>query len=320
MKIFEFLSVSEAFPNPVLTIGNYDGIHLGHKKIIEKVKERARAISGTSMLMTFEPHPLCVLKPGKNIGLITPLHVKKRLIEETGIDALYIVPFNDEFRQITADSFVKDILIGKLGIKGLIVGYDFRFGKEGLGNAHLLTYYAEQYGFFFEVVRAITLNGEKVGSNRIRKMIKDGQVEKARKHLERPFMIEGVVVKGANRGKDIGFPTINLETDFELIPKTGVYISEVGLEGKRFPSVTNIGYNPTFDNGRTLSIETYILNFSEDLYDKRISLYFYERIRDEIRFHSVNDLKNRIGMDVEMAREHFGLDSEKKTKEDENKI
>jgi len=304
MRVFESLDFSERFMNPVLTIGNYDGLHLGHRRIIEKIQEKAFDLNGTSMLMTFHPHPLTILRPDKFIGLITPLHVKKRLIEEAGIDVLIIIPFTDDFRHVTPEAFVDNLLVKKLGIKGLIVGYDFKFGKEGKGNVEYLALHSTEYGFFFEIQGAITFDGEKVGSNRIRKMIQEGDVGKAALHLDRPYMIEGTVVKGEGRGRTIGFPTINLKTEFPLIPKRGVYITDVDVGGKRYPAVTNIGYNPTFD-GQSLTIETYILDFSGDLYDQEIALYFLERIRDEVRFSSVDELKERIWKDVEVARNYF---------------
>jgi riboflavin kinase/FMN adenylyltransferase len=304
MRIITSLDFSEKFVNPVLTIGNYDGLHLGHGKIIERIREKARELNGTSMLMTFHPHPLTILKPDKFIGLITPLHVKQRLIEETGIDILFVIPFTDEFRLITSETFVDNLLVQKLGIKGLIVGYDFKFGKEGKGNVEYLASLSTEYGFFFEIQGVITLDGEKVGSNRIRKMIQEGNVGKAALHLGRPYMIEGTVVKGDGRGRTIGFPTVNLKTDFPLIPKRGVYITHGEVDGKRFPAVTNIGYNPTFA-GQSFTIETYILDFSQDLYGRNIALYFLERVRDEVKFSNVDDLKERIWKDVETAREYF---------------
>ena len=304
MRVFESLEIAEEFMNPVLTIGNYDGLHLGHRRIIERVKERAQVMGGTSMLMTFHPHPLTILRPETCVGLITPLSVKKRLIEEAGIDVLVVVPFTEGFRLITPEAYVSNILVGKLGVKGLIVGYDFRFGRGGAGNVDDLLMLSSHYDYFFEVQGAITLDGEKVGSNRIRKMIKEGDVEKAGRHLGRPHMIEGRVVKGDSRGRGIGFPTVNLQTDFELIPKRGVYVTEAEFGGKRLPAVTNIGYNPTFD-GKTLSIETYILDFSGELYGQEIVLYFMQRVRDEIKFASVEDLIERIRADVETARSYF---------------
>ena len=304
MRVIETLDFSERFVNPVLTIGNYDGLHLGHRKIIERIKAKASELNGTPMLMTFHPHPLTILKPDKFIGLITPIHVKKRLIEEAGIDVLLIAPFTEEFRLITPGAFVDNLLIQRLGIKGLVVGYDFKFGKEGKGSVEYLASRSKEYGFFFEIQGAITLDGEKLGSNRIRKMIQEGDVRKAAFHLGRPYMVEGTIEKGAGRGRTIGFPTINLKTDFPLIPKRGVYISEVDIDGKKRPAVTNIGFNPTFD-GQAQTIETYILDFSGDLYNQEIALYFLERVRDEAKFGSVDELREKIWKDVETARNYF---------------
>jgi len=306
MQVFESLDFEEKFANPILTIGNYDGLHLGHRKIIERVEIKARENKGTSMLMTFHPHPLTILKPDRFIGLITPLPVKRRLIEEAGIDVMFIIPFTDEFHLISPERFVENILVQKLGIKGLIVGYDFKFGKGGKGNVEYLAAKSTQYGFFFDIQEAITLDNEKVGSNRIRRMIQEGDVKKAGLHLGRPYMIEGTVMAGDGRGRTIGFPTINLQTEFPLIPGRGVYVSSVEIGGKRLPAVTNIGFNPTFD-GQSLTIETYIMDFSQDLYNQKVALYFLDRIRDEVKFSSVDELKDRIRKDVEIARAYFTI-------------
>jgi len=306
MQVFESLDFEEKFANPILTIGNYDGLHLGHRKIIERVEIKARENKGTSMLMTFHPHPLTILKPDRFIGLITPLPVKRRLIEEAGIDVMFIISFTDEFHLISPESFVENILVQKLGIKGLIVGYDFKFGKGGKGNVEYLAAKSTQYGFFFDIQEAITLDNEKVGSNRIRRMIQEGDVKKAGLHLGRPYMIEGTVMAGDGRGRTIGFPTINLQTEFPLIPGRGVYVSSVEIGGKRLPAVTNIGFNPTFD-GQSLTIETYIMDFSQDLYNQKVALYFLDRIRDEVKFSSVDELKDRIRKDVEIARAYFTI-------------
>jgi len=306
MQVFESLDFEEKFANPILTIGNYDGLHLGHRKIIERVEIKARENKGTSMLMTFHPHPLTILKPDRFIGLITPLPVKRRLIEEAGIDVMFIIPFTDEFHLFSPERFVENILVQKLGIKGLIVGYDFKFGKGGKGNVEYLAAKSTQYGFFFDIQEAITLDNEKVGSNRIRRMIQEGDVKKAGLHLGRPYMIGGTVMAGDGRGRTIGFPTINLQTEFPLIPGRGVYVSSVEIGGKRLPAVTNIGFNPTFD-GQSLTIETYIMDFSQDLYNQKVALYFLDRIRDEVKFSSVDELKDRIRKDVEIARAYFTI-------------
>jgi len=303
MKIFETLNINRKFVDPVLTIGNYDGIHIGHQKIIEKVARRAREISGTAMLMTFNPHPLSVLKPDTYTRLITPLHLKKKLIEACGIDVMLLIPFDAAFQSLIPEMFIKDILVERLAVREVLVGYDFKFGKGGTGDVEMLEKYAGMYGFRFEAIDAITLDGERIGSNAIRKLIMEGNVEKVTKFLGRPHMIEGIVVKGERRG--IGFPTINLDTFFELVPKNGVYVTEVELKGKRMPSVTNIGFDPTFD-GKKFLMETHILDFSGDLYGKEVAIYFHKRIREEMKFRGIDELKEQIIKDVMLARDYFG--------------
>lgn len=305
MQVLESFDIREKFENPVLTIGNYDGIHLGHRRIIERVKERARELSGTAMLMTFRPHPLHVLHPERELAAITPLAEKKRLIRDAGIDVLVVAPFTAEFARIAPVDFITSILVDKLAIKGLVIGYDFRFGHLGKGDIVLLQEAGRTRGFFVEVVDAVTLEGEKVGSNRIRNLVSAGNVAKAGKLLGRHFAIEGRVVRARGRGKTIGYPTINLKTDYVLIPKNGVYVTEVEFDGRTWGGLTNIGYNPTFEQGEERSIETFILDFVGDLYDKQVRLHFLERIRDEMRFESTGELASRIANDVEIGRVFF---------------
>ena len=304
MQLFESLNLPRRFPNPVLTIGNYDGVHVGHRTIIDIVTLKAREIAGTSMLMTFHPHPLQILRPDKELPSITPIQEKRRLIEETGIEVLLMVPFSEEFSQVSPESFVKEILIGKLGIKGLVVGYDFRFGRGGRGDIEGMRKYAASHGFFLEVVDAVTIGGEKVGSNRIRKLLQLGEVEHANLLLGRPYMISGEVVQGKGRGRTFGFPTINLKTDFNLIPPNGIYISQVEYQGKKLPSVTNIGHSPTF-GVQERTIETFILDYDGDLYGQATRLFLHRKIREEVRFNDVSDLRAQIERDVAAAREYF---------------
>lgn len=304
MKIFESLNNVGGFPNPVLTIGNYDGIHTGHQEIIRRVVMKAREIGGTPVLMTFHPHPLSVLKPDSYIRLITPLHLKKKLVESFGIDVMLLLPFDAQFQELSPEFFVKRLLFESLGIKWIFVGYDFKFGKNGKGNVDTLKELSKTYDFGCDVVEAIRISGERVGSNAIRKLIMEGDVEKAGTFLGRPHMIEGTVVKGENRGKTLGFPTINLDTFFELVPKNGVYVTEVELKGKRKPAVTNIGYNPTF-GGKKFVMETHILDFSGNLYGKEVMIYFHKRVRQEMKFSGIEELKQQIAKDIAIAREYL---------------
>ncbi len=305
MRIFRSIDVEERFKNPVLTIGNYDGLHLGHRRILERVKQRAREMDGTSMLMTFHPHPLQVLRPERELPFITPEEQKERVIAQMGIDVLFVVPFTAGFSHISPEAFVETILIEKLGIKGIVIGHDFRCGSQGKGDITLLEEMSRASGFFVEVVDAVTLDGERVASNRIRTLLKDGDVTQGAKMLGRPYVIAGTVVRAKGRGATIGFPTINLQTDYPLIPRNGVYVTEAEIDGRWLGAVTNIGHNPTFENGMERSIETFILDFHGDLYDKRVKVRFMKRIRDEERFASVEELKACIAQDVEYARAYF---------------
>jgi riboflavin kinase / FMN adenylyltransferase len=225
-----------------------------------------------------------------------------------------VLPFDEAFRSLEADAFVRDVLVERLRIKVLIIGYDFKFGRGGLGDVEVLRRYSADSGFSFEVVEPVTMDGEKVGSNRIRKMIMEGNVERAARFLGRPYMMEGTVVKGKGRGAGIGFPTVNLATDFDLIPAGGVYVTEVEVRGQgpgdgtegvqRYNAVTNVGYNPTFGDGG-MSIETHLLDFSGDLYGQRLSVYFLKKLRDEIKFSCVDALSEQIAFDVRAARAFF---------------
>jgi riboflavin kinase/FMN adenylyltransferase len=302
MRIFETVDIPERFPNPVITIGNYDGIHIGHRQIIERVKAHAARLGGTSMLMTFNPHPLHLLRPDKELAAIVPLEEKKRLIAATGIDVLLVLPFTREFSLLAPEAFVSSLLVEKLGVKGVVIGYDFKFGSRGKGDIPMLETLGRSGGFFVEVVEAITLEGEKIGSNRVRRLVSEGSVTKAAGLLGRPYAIEGTVVRGAQRGATIGYPTINLATDYSLIPANGVYVTEVEVHGRRHGAVTNIGYDPTFTDARVRTIETFILDFDGTLYGERVRLRFCKRLRDEIKFSSVDELKARIALDVETAR------------------
>jgi riboflavin kinase / FMN adenylyltransferase len=305
MLVFETFDIQERFANPVVTVGNYDGIHIGHRRIIERMKERAGDISGTSILVTFHPHPLHVLKPDKELAAITPLEERRRLIEETGVGVLFMIPFTKEFSLIAPEDFIRDILVKRLAIKGIVVGYDFRFGRKGRGDLALLEKMGRLSGFFVEEVAEITLDGEKIGSNRIRKLVAAGAVAMAGRVLGRPYAIKGAVVRAKGRGRTIGYPTINLKTDYMLIPKNGVYVTQVEIEGRRFGAVTNVGTNPTFETGQDQSIESFVLDYNGDLYDKEVRVIFLDRIRDELRFGSVEELTARIAKDVEVAREYF---------------
>jgi len=290
-------------PNPVLTIGNFDGVHRGHLSLFQKVKDRTAALNGTSCVMTFDPHPLSVMKPDHAPPLITPTRIKLELIQKAGMDVIFCIPFTAEFADISAHRFIEEILVGRIGIREIVAGYDYSFGRGREGDVDFLRQEGKRLGFLVHQVGPVFEKGIPVSSTAIRSMVKQGLVSEANSLLGRPYMISGTVVKGENRGgRLLGFPTANLATDAQLIPGPGVYAVRIEESGKLLKGVTNIGFNPTFGNTDT-SIETHILDFSGDLLGASIRLLFISRLRDERQFPSIEALSQRIAEDVTSARE-----------------
>jgi len=255
--------------------------------------------------MTFEPHPIRIMKPGNGPPLITPMKEKLNLIRQTAVDTIFCISFNEEFADISAEGFVKDILLGKIGIREVVVGYDYSFGHARKGDISLLREMGENLGFKVHVVEPIYINNKLVSSTSIRKLIRDGNLPDARAFLGRYYQISGTVVKGQNRGgRLLGFPTANLKVIDELIPIKGVYAVKVVIDDNTYNGVTNIGYNPTFGEN-ALSVETHVLDFSWDLVGKTIKLSFLERLRDEVVFNSVEELSDQIAEDIRLAKQLF---------------
>lgn len=307
MKLIEKLEeIEKPFHNAVITIGNFDGVHIGHQALFHEVMEKADILGGTAIAMTFEPHPIRVLKNNGHPPLITPYAQKIELIEKSGIDVLICVPFTHAFAAITAKEFVLDILLGRIGMQAIVVGKDYTFGKNRSGNLNLLKSYAEAFDFEVDVVDWIPISNNilsRISSTRIRELLIDGKVRKAHKLLGRHYQVSGVVSPGRNRGgKLLGFPTANIKLREELFPKNGIYAVTVDCLGKRHQGVANIGYSPTFDDNE-LTVEVHILDFDEDLYGKPIVVKFIERIRDEIKFSGVSELSQQIAHDVLKARD-----------------
>ena len=306
MQFIEDLNaIEKPLINPVLTIGNFDGVHRGHLALFEKVKERAGAIRGCSAVMTFEPHPIRVMKPGNGPPLITPTRQKVELIGRAGIDVLFCLPFTREFADISAEDFVKNILIARIGVKELVVGYDYAFGRNREGNIPLLKALGEKLGFMVHLVGPIHVDQVPVSSTSIRRLIREGRLAEAKTLLGRDYQVEGTVVRGHNRGgRLLGFPTANLNPQDELLPRTGVYAVLVLINGRTYTGVTNVGYNPTFLD-KALSVETHILDFSKDIVGEKIKLTFLHRLRGEKVFKSVTDLTDQISQDICDAQEWF---------------
>lgn len=299
-------NIEGKFRNPVITMGNFDGVHLAHKSIFDTVIERARAIDGESMVMTFEPHPIKVFQPTAILPLITSYDKKIQLIEEAGIDTLIRVRFSKEFANTSAQDFVTKILHHKIGMKEIVVGHDCSFGKNRQGNATLLQEMAKHLDFKVHIMDPMMVDGIPVRSTEIRRLIQDGQVKKAQTLLGRNYQIKGTVIRGRDRGgRLLGFPTANLMWKEELFPKVGVYAVLAKCQGKTYHAVANIGYSPTFGN-KTLSIETHILDFSHDIYDQEIEIDFVDRLRDEKKFPNTQELAQQIKADIVRAREILG--------------
>ncbi len=289
----------------MITIGNFDGVHIGHQALFHEVIEKADAIDGTSIVMTFEPHPVRVLKQNGHPPLITLYEQKVELIESSGIDVLICIPFTLEFAAISAKEFVEDILLSRIGMKAIVVGEDYTFGKNRKGDIKLLQTYAKNHGF--EVIVAdwiLTLNksSDRISSTRTRKLVMAGRVAEAQKLLGRHYQIRGVVTTGRNRGgRLLGFPTANIILHDELCPKTGVYAVSGELGSKTHKGVANIGYSPTFGD-QVFSVEVHILDFNENIYDRKIRVNFIQRIRDEKKFSNISELSEQIKKDIVKAR------------------
>jgi riboflavin kinase/FMN adenylyltransferase len=295
--------ITKPLKNPVLTIGNFDGIHLGHQSLLQKVRERAKAIKGTSMVITFHPHPAQILRPGRSPKQIVSDDHKIDLIFQFGIEAVLSIPFTREFSQIPARSFIGDILVTRIGMKEIVVGYDYTFGNKREGNIHLLQELGETLGFIVHIHPPVTIGNHLVSSTRVRELSSSGAMEEARLLLGRPFCLTGKIIAGKGIGRSLlGFPTANLDPVEKLIPQRGVYVVRVESPQGLFYGVTNVGFNPTFADGKTISIETFIFNFNDDLYGKNIKVFFLKRLRGERTFSGPEALKSQINKDIEQAK------------------
>ncbi|MCD6256056.1 MAG: bifunctional riboflavin kinase/FAD synthetase [Deltaproteobacteria bacterium] len=302
MKVISSLeNIKEPFAYAVITVGNFDGVHIGHQGLLKEVKKRADKMSGTSIVLTFEPHPLKVLKE-KKIPLITPFERKIELIEKLGIDVVICLPFTREFSKVSAREFVEEILLKKIGMKEIVVGYDYTFGHKREGNIDLLKKLGDELGFKVCILGPILVDNMIVSSTRIRNLIMEGELEKVKILLNRYYQVSGEVIAGHDRGgRLLGFPTANLKLVNEVFPKNGVYVVEVIYNNKVYGGVTNIGFKPTFGND-ALSVETHILDFDQNIYGKKIKLNFIKRLRNEKKFSSIEALAAQIKRDIEEAR------------------
>ena len=308
MQVLPDLLASADLPRGgVATIGNYDGLHRGQRAILERVVARAKELGVPSLMVTFEPLPLTLLRPeAAPPRLLTPGQ-REALLEELGLDYLAVVSFTAEVARTPAERFVRELLHGRLGLAEVLVGRDFVFGHEKGGNFALLETLGAELGFAVEGLAPVVHAGERISASRIRRAVAEGRLEEAAELLGRPYSITGVVVRGDRMGKRIGWPTINLASENELIPADGVYAGQVRFAElpSSFDCATNVGTRPTvYENYRRV-VESHILDFSADVYGQRVELAFCRRLRDERIFASVMDLSAQIRRDVEATREYF---------------
>ena len=299
-SIFDFQPTQETF----VTIGTFDGVHVGHQEIIHKLVAEAKKENKKSVLLTFFPHPRMVLQKEASIKLLNSIEERSELLRKTGLDYLIIHPFSVEFSRLKALDFVRDILVNKLNISKLIIGYDHHFGKNREGNIEQLTEYSHIYDFTVEEIPAQDIDSVSVSSTKIRKALNAGDLETANDYLGYTFSLTGEVVKGENLGSKIGYPTANLQIaeDYKLIPKNGAYIVKSKLGEKDFFGMMNIGNRPTV-NGVHQTIETFFFDFSADLYNQQITIELIHFLRDEQKFGSVDKLVEQLQKDEKIAKE-----------------
>jgi riboflavin kinase/FMN adenylyltransferase len=304
MKIIRDLNNPIEISKPVLTIGKMDGIHLGHKKLTGEVTRYADKIGGTSCVFTFNPHPKQFFKKNGDFELITTQEQKLEILIQEGIEVLFVQKFDEEFRSIKPEDFVKNILVKKIGIDTLIFGKKFSFGAGGEGNYKLMKDLGEKYGFNVVIVDPMKISGKEISSTGVRNAIRAGDMTQAALLLGRDYYIDGTVVHGSSRGHKLLYPTANIQPVNKLLPPSGVYITLLEIESEKFRSVTNIGHRPTFSDGN-FAIESYVIDKDFDLYDKTIRLFFLKRIRDEQHFRNADELKAKMTKDIEEAVVYF---------------
>lgn len=292
-----------------MTVGNFDGIHLGHRAILETVVERAREHGGQAVVYTFDPHPRKVLRQESAPALLTTTEQKIELLEAQGVDAVVIEPFTLEFAKTDPEVFIRDCLHHRIAPTEVYVGYDFHFGRDRKGSMRLLTELGPRLGFAVTIIPEVTMDEGDVNSTRIRGLLAEGELEVAGRMLGRPYAVRGRIVTGDQRGRTIGFPTANLDSENEVLPSPGVYTGELrfldaGEPGResRLPVVTNVGRRPTFKDGDEVVAEAHVLDWQGDLYDRKVELSFSSRIRAEQKFPGVDALRAQIARDVAEAK------------------
>ena len=306
MKTFEHIEQCKNLKNPVLTLGMFDGIHIGHQAIIRQLNEIAKKENGESVLLTFEPHPRVVLGKGADdLQLLTTLDEKKELLEKSGLNNLILHPFTKEFAALSAEDFVKELLVHQIGIHTIIIGYDHHFGKNRQGNFEQLNELSKKFGFNCIKIEEIKSENLNISSTQIRKAILNGNIKKANLGLGRNYSLTGKVIHGDKLGRRLGFPTANLETQtYKLIPGNGVYIVKVFLENEIFKGLLSIGTRPTVTNSNEKRVEVYLMDFDREIYGENLKLEVLHKIRDDMKFQSVEDLVQQMNLDKNFAQDY----------------
>jgi riboflavin kinase/FMN adenylyltransferase len=306
LKIFKSIHefVSEA--KTIVTLGTFDGVHTGHKSILEKLMKSSRASGCESVVLTFFPHPRMVLQQNTDIRLLNTIDEKAMLLEEYGIDNLIIHPFDHAFSRLSAEEFVKDLLVDKLNICKIIIGHDHRFGRNRTADINDLIAYGKEFGFEVEQISALEINEVSVSSTKIRNALLEGNIETANKYLGYPYFFTGTVVQGRQLGRTINFPTANIKIpeDYKLIPSIGIYVVSSMINDVRYYGMMSIGTNPTV-GGTSLSVEVYYFDLDEDLYGKELRVDIYYRMRDELKFASIDELQQQLEEDRRVSLEYI---------------
>ncbi|WP_298126349.1 bifunctional riboflavin kinase/FAD synthetase [uncultured Clostridium sp.] len=302
MLIYDNKAFNEESKNNYIALGSFDGLHLGHLSLIEKAKDLAVKNNGKSIIFTFKNHPRKFLNTTNKIQLIMTNEEKIDILQNEEVDIIAFKAFDEKIMKMMPDEFIR-WLCKSYNVKGIIVGFNFKFGYKNLGDVETLEKFQKEYKYKLYVMKPYTMQDEIISSTSIRKELLDGNVKKAFNMLSRPYMLSGKVIDGKKLGRTIGFPTANLEINKEkVIPKKGVYYTNVKIDEKTFKGITSVGNNPTV-NGQELTLETYILNFNEDIYGKEIKVYFIDRIRDEIKFNNMNEVVAQLKKDKKFAEE-----------------
>jgi riboflavin kinase / FMN adenylyltransferase len=309
MQVFRELEEVPAQLGPtVASVGNFDGVHVAHQAVVRHMVERAHAIEGKAVAVTFEPHPLRILRPDVAPKLLTPLEVKLQLLEQTGVDAVLVLPFSRDLSLMSAHDFARQVLVDALHAREVHEGYNFHFGHKAEGNVETLSAFGREMGFDVHTYSELMLRGHHVSSTEIRALVAAGRVDRARALLGRPFSILSSPGRGRGYGTRYTVPTVNLARYDELVPANGVYITRLRINGECFDAVTNVGVRPTFGPD-SFAIESHLLNFHEIelLAQTEVELIFLKRLREEIKFESVDALKEQIGKDVARAQRFFRM-------------